>query len=182
VQFSDSDLSESSSGSEDDGTPQPPAVEIRNSGPTTKRSPRDAAIPKHHSAALDGGPSLHDRRPRAATLVSFMSMPSPPQQQAQLQQQGQQEEEADGAQCQTRTVAVPVRDIGFVSSPVTRSRKGLSLSLPSSSRPPSKLPTISLRDLSVVMSDLQEEIDRIDREQPEPKQLTPRVRAPLRYH
>lgn len=52
-------------------------------------------------------------------------------------------------------------------------RKGLSISLPSHS--PKKLPTISPRDLSFVMSDLQEEIDRIEREQAEPKQLTPRV-------
>lgn len=150
-----------------------------------KRS-RDAAF-KKHSCSLDAQ-TLSEKRGREracsnpqhisfvpVALDSALPVPRPPSPKAQ------EEEDEELKQ------AAPSHTIPSITTPRSPShartmRKGLSISLPSNS-PPRMLPTISPRDLSFAMSDLGEEIERIERstepiERTEPKQLTPRCSAP----
>jgi hypothetical protein len=158
--------------------PGPAEVEIKAG---EKRS-RDAAF-KKHSCSLDAQ-SLGEKRgtrDRSCSIpahVSFvpLSLGSSVPEQLPSSSQLEDEDEDEPALIPSTTTSTTPRSP--LAGSRTVSRRGLSISLPASNSPPRMLPTISPRDLSFVMSDLEEEIDRIERS--EPKQLTPRVpRSPL---
>jgi len=158
--------------------PGPAEVEIKAG---EKRS-RDAAF-KKHSCSLDAQ-SLGEKRgtrDRSCSIpahVSFvpLSLGSSAPEQLPSSSQSEDEDEEDPALTPSTTTSTTTTPRSPLSGSRTMSRRGLSISLPASNSPPRMLPTISPRDLSFVMSDLEEEIERIERS--EPKQLTPRCSAP----
>ncbi len=161
--------------------PGPAEVEIKAG---EKRS-RDAAF-KKHSCSLDAQ-SLGEKRgtrDRSCSIpahVSFvpLSLGSSAPEQLPSSSQSEDEDEDEPAPIPSTTTSTTTSTTprSPLAGSRTVSRRGLSISLPpASNSPPRMLPTISPRDLSFVMSDLEEEIERIERS--EPKQLTPRVSFP----